>query len=126
MRRPLRRKALRRPAEPPLSWPFRPQGAPMAKLVYCFGADRNEGNASMRDLLGGKGCNLAEMASLGIPVPPGFTLTTEQCTAYYADGRALSERLQSDVKAALAWLEGARGLAFGTTEGQPLLLSVRS
>ncbi|HTL99246.1 MAG TPA: pyruvate, phosphate dikinase [Holophagaceae bacterium] len=98
----------------------------MAKLVYCFGADRNEGNASMRDLLGGKGCNLAEMASLGIPVPPGFTLTTEQCTAYYAEGRALSERLQSDVKAALAWLEGARGLAFGTTEGQPLLLSVRS
>ncbi|MBS1767183.1 MAG: pyruvate, phosphate dikinase [Acidobacteria bacterium] len=98
----------------------------MAQLVYCFGADRNEGNASMRNLLGGKGCNLAEMASLGIPVPPGFTLTTEQCAAYYANGRALSEALQAEVKAALAWLEGARGLKFGAMEGQPLLLSVRS
>jgi pyruvate,orthophosphate dikinase len=98
----------------------------MTQLVYCFGADRNEGNAAMRNLLGGKGCNLAEMASLGIPVPPGFTLTTEQCTAYYTNGRTLSEALQKDVKAALAWLEGARGLTFGATEGQPLLLSVRS
>ncbi|HJV89692.1 MAG TPA: pyruvate, phosphate dikinase [Holophagaceae bacterium] len=98
----------------------------MTKLVYCFGADRNEGNATMRNLLGGKGCNLAEMASLGIPVPPGFTLTTEQCTAYYANGRKLSEALQKEAVAALQWLEGARGLRFGATEGQPLLLSVRS
>ncbi|HJW32908.1 MAG TPA: pyruvate, phosphate dikinase [Holophagaceae bacterium] len=98
----------------------------MTQLVYCFGADRNEGNATMRNLLGGKGCNLAEMASLGIPVPPGFTLTTEQCTAYYANGRKLSEALQQEAVAALRWLEGARGLTFGATEGQPLLLSVRS
>ncbi len=98
----------------------------MTKLVYCFGADRNEGNATMRNLLGGKGCNLAEMASLGIPVPPGFTLTTEQCTAYYAQGRKLSEALQAEAVAALRWLEGARGLKFGATEGLPLLLSVRS
>ncbi|HET8714412.1 MAG TPA: PEP/pyruvate-binding domain-containing protein, partial [Holophagaceae bacterium] len=98
----------------------------MTQLVYCFGADRNEGSAALRNLLGGKGCNLAEMASLGIPVPPGFTLTTEQCTAYYTNGRALSEALQKDERAALAWLEGARGLTFGATEGQPLLLSVRS
>jgi pyruvate,orthophosphate dikinase len=98
----------------------------MTKLVYCFGADRNEGNATMRNLLGGKGCNLAEMAGLGIPVPPGFTLTTEQCTAYYAEGRKLSDALRTQVLEALKWLEGARGLTFGATEGQPLLLSVRS
>ena len=57
------------------------------KWVYSFGADRNEGGAALRNLLGGKGANLAEMASIGLPVPPGFTITTEVCAAYYADGR---------------------------------------
>ncbi len=97
----------------------------MSKGVYTFGGNRNEGNASMRNLLGGKGCNLAEMAGLGIPVPPGFTLTTEQCVAYYTNGRKLTDRLQAEVVDALHWLEGVRGCGFGAAEN-PLLLSVRS
>ncbi len=97
----------------------------MSKGVYTFGGDRNEGGAAMRDLLGGKGCNLAEMAGLGIPVPPGFTLTTEQCGAYYTNGRQLAPAVKAEVVDALRWLEGARGCGFGATEN-PLLLSVRS
>jgi pyruvate,orthophosphate dikinase len=97
----------------------------MSKGVYTFGGDRNEGGAAMRNLLGGKGCNLAEMAGLGIPVPPGFTLTTEQCGAYYTNGRKLTDELQAEVVEALRWLEGVRGCGFGATEN-PLLLSVRS
>ena len=97
----------------------------MSKGVYTFGGNRNEGNATMRNLLGGKGCNLAEMAGLGIPVPPGFTLTTEQCGAYYTNGRKLSDQLQAEVVEALKWLESVRGCGFGSTDN-PLLLSVRS
>ncbi len=98
----------------------------MAKHVYSFGADRNEGGAHLRNLLGGKGCNLAEMAGLGIPVPPGFTLTTEVCTDYYRQGKTFTEEVRAQVLEALTWLEGARGLKFGAADGQPLLLSVRS
>jgi pyruvate,orthophosphate dikinase len=97
----------------------------MGKGVYTFGGNRNEGSAAMRDLLGGKGCNLAEMAGLGIPVPPGFTLTTEQCGAYYANGRQLVEPLKAEVLQALRWLEGVRACTFGAGPN-PLLLSVRS
>jgi pyruvate, orthophosphate dikinase len=97
----------------------------MSKGVYTFGGNRNEGNASMRNLLGGKGCNLAEMAGLGIPVPPGFTLTTEQCGAYYTNGQKLTQELKAEILAALKWLEGVRGCGFGAAEN-PLLLSVRS
>ena len=96
----------------------------MSKGVYTFGGNRNEGGAAMRNLLGGKGCNLAEMAGLGIPVPPGFTLTTEQCGAYYTNGRKLTDELQGEIVEALRWLE-VRGCGFGSTEN-PLLLSVRS
>ncbi len=97
----------------------------MGKGVYTFGGNRNEGSAAMRDLLGGKGCNLAEMAGLGIPVPPGFTLTTEQCGAYYANGRQLAGPLKQEVLEALRWLEGVRNCTFGSGPN-PLLLSVRS
>ena len=97
----------------------------MVKGVYTFGGNRNEGSALMRNLLGGKGCNLAEMAGLGIPVPPGFTLTTEQCGTYYGNGRQLAEGLKAEVLDALKWLEGERGCGFGSSEN-PLLLSVRS
>ena len=97
----------------------------MSKGVYTFGGNRNEGNASMRNLLGGKGCNLAEMAGLGIPVPPGFTLTTEQCSAYYENGQKLTDELKAEILAALKWLEGVRNCGFGAAEN-PLLLSVRS
>jgi len=97
----------------------------MAKWVYNFGADQNDGDASMRNLLGGKGCNLAEMSSLGLPVPPGFTITTEVCTHYYANGENYPESLKADVEASLALVEKSMGMKFGDSEN-PLLVSVRS
>ena len=97
----------------------------MTKWVYSFGAGRNEGSASMRELLGGKGANLAEMASIGLPVPPGFTITTEVCTAFYAGGRKYPADLDAQVRAALAGVEQAVGLSFGDARA-PLLVSVRS
>ena len=97
----------------------------MTKWVYSFGGENTEGAASMRDLLGGKGANLAEMCTLGLPVPPGFTLSTEVCTAYYDNGRKLPEGLDEQVEAALAEVERAVGMTFGDREN-PLLVSVRS
>jgi len=97
----------------------------MTQWVYSFGAGHNEGCADMRNLLGGKGANLAEMASIGLPVPPGFTITTEVCTHYYDNGKQYPAELTSAVKAALARIEDTVGLKFGDTE-QPLLVSVRS
>ena len=82
---------------------------PSAKRVYLFGAGRTDGAADMKDLLGGKGANLAEMASLGLPVPPGFTITTEVCTAYVANGGALPDGLKADAEAALAEIGTAVG-----------------
>ncbi len=95
------------------------------KWVYSFGAGLNEGRSDMRNLLGGKGANLAEMASIGLPVPPGFTITTELCTAFYANGRKYPDDLAAQVDAALARVEEAVGLTFGNAE-KPLLVSVRS
>jgi pyruvate,orthophosphate dikinase len=97
----------------------------MGKWVYSFGADRNEGKAEMRNLLGGKGANLAEMASIGLPVPPGFTITTEVCTWYYEHGKRYPEDLRAQVEEALARVEGAVGTRFGDPR-KPLLVSVRS
>ena len=97
----------------------------MTKWVYSFGAGHNEGRADMRNLLGGKGANLAEMASIGLPVPPGFTITTELCTAFYENGRKYPGDLDAQVKEALARVEDAVGLRFGDRE-RPLLVSVRS
>ena len=71
----------------------------MTKWVYVFGGDTSEGNAGMRELLGGKGANLAEMSSIGFPVPPGFTITTEVCTHYYEHGNAYPEELAGSVEA---------------------------
>jgi pyruvate,orthophosphate dikinase len=95
------------------------------KWVYSFGAGLNEGSASMRDLLGGKGANLAEMASIGLPVPPGFTITTEVCAAFYDNDRNYPDDLKGQVKTALARLEEATGNGFGD-KNKPLLVSVRS
>jgi len=95
------------------------------KLVYLFGADRTDGTAKMRDLLGGKGANLAEMANLGLPVPPGFTITTEVCTAYYAGGRKLPAALEAEVETAMAAVGRKTGAGFGDP-ANPLLVSVRS
>ena len=97
----------------------------MTKWVYSFGAGHNEGRADMRNLLGGKGANLAEMASIDLPVPPGFTITTEVCTAFYDNGRNYPEELGGQVREALSRVEQAVGLRFGDAE-HPLLVSVRS
>ncbi len=97
----------------------------MAQWVYSFGGGHNEGRADMKNLLGGKGANLAEMASIGLPVPPGFTITTEVCTAYYKNNHAYPSELKAQVKAALACVEQAVGLRFGDAT-KPLLVSVRS
>ncbi len=93
----------------------------MAKMVYLF----EEGDASMRNLLGGKGANLAEMTKLGLPIPQGFTVTTEACTDYYNQNRSISEDIQKQIFEALAKLEEKQGKKFGDTES-PLLVSVRS
>ncbi len=97
----------------------------MTQWVYSFGAGHNEGRADMRNLLGGKGANLAEMASIGLPVPPGFTITTEVCTAYYDNAQCYPDGLKAQVSAALALVEAAVGLKFGDA-AHPLLVSVRS
>ena len=95
------------------------------KWVYAFGGGNSEGEAGMRELLGGKGANLAEMAKLGLPVPPGFTLTTEVCNAFYEHGRNYPAELNGQVEEALKALEAASGKTFGDPDN-PLLVSVRS
>ncbi|MBP5160736.1 MAG: pyruvate, phosphate dikinase [Alphaproteobacteria bacterium] len=97
----------------------------MTKWVYTFGNGKAEGDASMRNLLGGKGANLAEMSSIGCPVPPGFTITTEACTYYYKNGKAYSDELKEQVMAGLKGVEELMGRKFGDPEN-PLLFSVRS
>lgn len=97
----------------------------MTKWVLTFGGGRAEGRAEMRELLGGKGANLAEMANIGLPVPPGFTITTEACTYYFANGRKLPPELEQQVSAGLAHVEELTGRKFGDAEN-PLLVSVRS
>ena len=91
------------------------------KYVYLF----NEGNADMRELLGGKGANLAEMSSLGMPVPNGFTITTEACNKYYEDGEQISDEIRAQIEEYLGMLEKETGKKFGDREN-PLLVSVRS
>ena len=93
----------------------------MAKWVYKF----EEGNADMRNLLGGKGANLAEMTNLGMPIPQGFTVTTEACTDYYTSGKQITDEIKGQIFEAIIWLEGVNGKKFGDTE-DPLLVSVRS
>ncbi len=95
------------------------------KMVYFFGGGAADGRADMKNLLGGKGANLAEMANLGIPVPAGFTITTEVCTHYYKAGRTYPPTLEAEVAAALAKVEQVMGAKFGDPDN-PLLVSVRS
>ncbi len=97
----------------------------MAKWVYTFGGSKAEGSRDMKELLGGKGANLAEMASLGIPVPPGFTITTEACNHFYANDRTYPSDLKEQVEAALGTVADVTGKVFGDAK-DPLLLSVRS
>ena len=97
----------------------------MTKWVYGFGDGKADGKAEMRDLLGGKGANLAEMSSIGLPVPPGFTVNTEVCTFYYANDRTYPGELKAQVAAALGEVEKIVGRKFGDADN-PLLVSVRS
>ena len=98
----------------------------MAKYVYSFGKLGTDGDASMRNLLGGKGANLAEMAKIGLPVPSGFTITTEVCTYFYDNNHQYPAQLKADVEAAMKTIESAMGKKFGDTENLPLLVSCRS
>jgi pyruvate,orthophosphate dikinase len=95
------------------------------KYVYNFGDGKADGKADMKNLLGGKGANLAEMNLLNIPVPPGFTLTTEVCTEYYKSDKTFPESLNQETKDSLSIVENIMGAKFGD-ESNPLLLSVRS
>jgi pyruvate,orthophosphate dikinase len=96
-----------------------------AKHIYFFGGGKAEGNKEMKNLLGGKGANLAEMTNIGAPVPPGFTITTEVCTEFYATGRKLPKGLEDEVRASVAKMETLLGTKFGDPKN-PLLVSVRS
>ncbi|MBQ4298668.1 MAG: pyruvate, phosphate dikinase, partial [Clostridia bacterium] len=93
----------------------------MKKYIYLF----SEGNGKMRELLGGKGANLAEMTNLGLPVPQGFTISTEACTQYYEDGRTINPEIQAEIMEYITKLETITGKKFGDIEN-PLLVSVRS
>jgi len=104
---------------------IKPKPTTAQKLVYNFGDGAAEGKAEMKNLLGGKGANLAEMCSLGLPVPPGFTITTEVCVAYYANGKKLPDTLAAQVEGALSQIEKKAAAKFGDDKN-PLLVSVRS
>ncbi len=100
-------------------------GRKVGKMIYHFSKSRTDGDGTMKPLLGGKGANLAAMTSIGLPVPPGFTITTEVCTYYYQNGKKFPPSLLNDIKSAVAWLEKETGKKFGDTKN-PLLVSVRS
>ncbi|MEX2219109.1 MAG: pyruvate, phosphate dikinase [Phycisphaerales bacterium] len=113
-------KKLARKAAPTVKLRAKP-----GKMVYYFGATRTEGAADMKPLLGGKGANLADMTSIGLPVPPGFTITTDTCEAYYRNGQRLPHGLMNEAHKNINILEKETGKTFGTSEN-PLLVSVRS
>ena len=96
------------------------------KYIYTWGAGRADGDGSMKALLGGKGANLAEMTRIGLPVPPGFTVTTEVCTYFYANRKSYPKELQAQMEAGVANMERIMGTKFGATNGMPLLVAVRS
>src|SRR5262245_27013679 len=100
--------------------------AKAAKYAYLFGNKKADGNGSMKALLGGKGANLAEMTRIGLPVPPGFTITTEVCTYYYANKRSYPKELQPQIQKGIANMEAIMGTKFGDVAAMPLLVAVRS
>ncbi|MFA6543245.1 MAG: PEP/pyruvate-binding domain-containing protein, partial [Limisphaerales bacterium] len=93
--------------------------AKTTKYVYTWGNKKADGDGSMKPLLGGKGANLAEMTRIGLPVPPGFTITTEVCTYYYANKRTYPKELQAQMQAGIANMEKIMGTKFGATSGMP-------
>src|ERR1700743_2067377 len=96
------------------------------KYVYTWGNKKADGDGSMKPLLGGKGANLAEMTRIGLPVPPGFTITTEVCTYFYAHKKTYPVQLQAQMEAGVANMEKIMGTKFGAKDGMPLLVAVRS
>src|SRR4029453_17687119 len=100
--------------------------AKTSKYVYLFGNGKADGDGTMKPLLGGKGANLAEMSRIGLPVPPGFTITTEVCTYYYANRKTYPKELQNMIKNGIAYVEKIMGTTFGDKKKMPLLVSVRS
>ncbi len=104
----------------------KPASSKGPKYVYTWGAGKADGNGGMKNLLGGKGANLAEMTRIGLPVPPGFTITTEVCTYYYANKKTYPKELQAQMEAGVANMEKIMGTKFGATSGMPLLVAVRS
>src|ERR1043165_9860565 len=96
------------------------------KYVYTWGAGKADGDGGMKALLGGKGANLAEMTRIGLPVPPGFTITTEVCTYFYANRKTYPVELQAQVEAGVRNMEKIMGCKFGDAKGTPLLVAVRS
>src|SRR5512145_2807385 len=96
------------------------------KYVYLFGNKKADGDGSMKPLLGGKGANLAEMTRIGLPVPPGFTITTEVCTYYYQNRRSYPVELQAQIEKGIAGMEKLMGCKFGDATKFPLLVAVRS
>nr|MBP8256444.1 pyruvate, phosphate dikinase [Opitutaceae bacterium] len=96
------------------------------KYVYTWGAGKADGNGTMKNLLGGKGANLAEMTRIGLPVPPGFTITTEVCTYFYANKKSYPTSLQGQIEAGVRNMERIMGCRFGDSKGFPLLVAVRS
>src|SRR5574343_1286442 len=114
------------PAKKPAAKKAAPKASKGPKYVYTWGAGRADGDGSMKALLGGKGANLAEMTRIGLPVPPGFTITTEVCTYYYANKRTYPASLQAQMEAGVANMEKIMGTKFGATTGMPLLVAVRS
>src|SRR5690242_4156307 len=97
-----------------------------AKYVYLFGNKKADGNGGMKPLLGGKGANLAEMSRIGLPVPPGFTITTEVCTYYYEHKRSYPKALEAQARNGVQFIEKIMGTKFGDKSAMPLLVSVRS
>src|SRR5438128_3927029 len=97
-----------------------------AKFVYYFGEGKADGNGKMKPLLGGKGANLAEMTRIGLPVPPGFTISTEVCTYFYAHHRSYPRTMQAEVEEGIRRMERIMGTTFGDTKAMPLLVAVRS
>src|SRR6266704_3330031 len=96
-----------------------------SKYAYLFGNGKADGDGSMKALLGGKGANLAEMSRIGLPVPPGFTITTEVCTYYYAHKRTYPATLQAEMEKGIANMERIMGYKFGDAKAFPLLVAVR-
>ncbi|MEO8353940.1 MAG: PEP/pyruvate-binding domain-containing protein, partial [Chthoniobacteraceae bacterium] len=107
--------------------PAQASNAPKAqKFVYNWGNNKADGNGTMKALLGGKGANLAEMTRIGLPVPPGFTITTEVCTYFYANRKTYPKSLQAEMEKGVANMEKIMGCKFGDTTKMPLLVAVRS